>query len=237
MRILKVFIFLLTPIWIFISCDPSSSMLASESVQEGMVFCNPFDIQGFQGVLFVTEDRLSYDKNTSMLFFNDVPDSFNTQEGTYIQLHGANFHNNKHSFSNAPFEMDVLNLRNDNPTSITDLIDREFIQNQRKNDRENYRLNDFFADHALVIKNTAGWKALHIGLYNVNDDLILDKNNLLLLLIPPFEANPYIYEESNSNNQALSKLHPFSALKTSIERTSDDVFLSKAESACLETPI
>ena len=56
-------------------------------------------------------------------------------------------------------------------------------------------------------------------------------------LIPPFDANPYIYEENKEDNQILSQMHPFNVLKTSIERASDDVFLSRAETACHENPI
>ncbi len=226
---LKTFILLPALVLIFTSCGPSSDLLASESVQEGKIFCNPFDSQGFQGVLSVSSAhaRFAYESNTSVLMFYDVPDAFKTQRNTFIQLHGVNYENNKSISSESAFEMDVLNLRNKNPSSITRYIDHEFIHN------ENYELNDFFSDHAFIIKNTSGWKVMHIGLFNENEDPILK----VKILIPPVEANPYIYEENNSGSQTLIGLHPFNNLKTSIEKASDDIFLSRAEDACFKNPI
>ena len=229
MRNLKVFIFSLVSIWTFVSCDTSADLLASESVRESKIFCNPFDQHGFHGVLSVnsTQNDLSYESNTSTLTFYDVPDKFKTQRDSYIQLYAVNYVDNKSSFGEAALEMDVLNLRNNNYSSITPYIDHSFIQN------ENYELNDFFADHAFIIKSTGGWDALFIGLFNEHDQAILK----IKILVPPLEANPYIYAEDNVNNQTLIELHPFNSLKKSIDRANDDVFLSKAQSACHENPI
>ena len=227
---LRNFILSLASVLTFVSCGPSSDTLASESIVEGKVFCNPFDSQGFQGVLSVNSSihsRFAYESNTSVLAFYDVPDSFKTQRNTFIQLYGINYENNKRITSQSALEMDVLNLRNKNPSAIVSHIDHAFIQN------ENYGLNDFFSDHAFIIKNTAGWSVMYIGLFNENDDSILQTR----VLIPPLEANPYIYEENSSNSQTLVELHPFNNLKTSIEKARDDVFLSRAEEACLKNPI
>ena len=229
MRNFKVLLSLLASIGIFVSCEPSSDLLASESVREGQVLCNPFSSGGFQGVLSVntSQNNLSYESNTSILSFYDVPDSFKTQKDTYIQMYAVNYVNNKNSFSEEALEIDVLNLRNNNYSRITLHIDHDFIRN------ENYELNEFFSDHSFIVKNTAGWDVLFIGVFNEYDQPILSTQ----VLIPPLEANPYIYEENNANNQTLNSLHPFSSLKTSIERASNDVFLSKAQAACHENPI
>lgn len=229
MRNFKIILFALFSAGIFVSCGSSSNMLASESVRAGQILCNPFSSKGFQGVLSINSSQrnLSYESNTSMLAFYDVPDSFKTQKNTYIQLYGINHADNKRSASEDALEIDVLNLRNNNPASITIYIDHIFIQNS------NYELNEFFADHAFILKNTAGWDILYIGLFNEYDQPILDTQ----VLIPPLEANPYIYEENNLNNQILSSLHPFNNLKKSIERASDDIFLSRAQAACHENPI
>ena len=162
-----------------------------------------------------------------MLYFYDVPDSFKTQRDTYLQLYAINYINNKSSFSKDSLEMDVLNLKSGNRSSITPYIDHSFVRG------ENYEFNDFFADHAFILRNTSGWDVLFVGLFNEHDESILQTT----ALIPPFEANPYVYEENKEDNQALSQLHPFNNLKTSIEKTSDDVFLSRAETACHENPI
>jgi len=223
----KAFLFIFISVGIFVSCEPSSDLLASESVRAGQILCNPFSSKGFQGVLSVnsSENNFSYESNTSILSFYDVPDSFKTQRNTYIQLYAVNY-GNKSSFSEEALEIDVLNLRNNNYISITSYIDHSFIQN------ENYGLNEFFSDHSFIVKNTSGWKVLFIGLFNENDAPILSTQ----VLIPPFEANPYIYEE-NTDNRALSNIHPFNNLKTNIEQASDDVFLSRAQAACRENPV
>lgn len=229
MRNLQTFVFLVLSFWIFISCGSSSDLLASESIRERKIFCNPFAEKGFRGVLSVnsSQNNFSYASNTLMLYFYDVPDSFKTQRDTYVQLYAVNYINNKSSFSKEGLEMDVLNLKSGNRASITPYIDHKFIQN------EDYDFNDFFADHAFIVRNTSGWDVLFIGLFNEHDESILQ----MTTLIPPFESNPYIYEENKEGNQTLNQLHPFNHLKTNIERTSDDVFLSKAETACRENPI
>ena len=227
MRSLNTFALLVVSLWICTSCG--SSNLASESVRERKIFCNPFTEKGFRGVLSVnfSQHNFSYAKNTLVLYFYDVPDSFKTQRDTYLQLFAVNYVNNKSSFSKEALEVDVLNLRNNIHSRITPYIDHSFIQN------ENYDFNDFFSDHAFIIRNTSGWDVLFIGLFNEYDQPILQTK----ALIPPFEANPYVYAEIKEGNQTLSQMHPFNILKTSIERASDDVFLSRAETACHENPI
>ena len=224
MRHLKI-ILLLTSWWIVSACSNSAN-LASESIQEGKIFCNPFAAHGFRGVLSInsSQNNFSYESNTSILSFYDVPDTFKTQKDTYIQLFGINYVNNNSSFSQESLEVDVWNVRNLNRSSITSYIDHQFIQN------ENYAFNEFFAEHAFIIKSTAGWDVLFIGLFNEYDKPILQTK----VLFPPLEANPYIYEENK--DKALNQLHPFNNLKTKIERASDDIFLSKAEAACRENP-
>ena len=228
MRNFKVLLSIVTSVGIFVSCEQSSD-LSSESVNTGQILCNPFSSKGFQGVLSVnvSQNNLSYDSNTSILAFYDVPDSFKTQRDTYIQMYAVNYVNNQSSFSKEALELDVLNLRNNNYSRITPYIDRSFIRN------DDYELNEFFADHAFIVKNTAGWDVLFIGLFNEHDQPILSTQ----VLIPPLEANPYIHEENNTNNQSLSNLHPFNNLKTNIETANDDIFLSRAQAACHENPI
>lgn len=226
---LKAFMFLIMCVWTLVSCEPSSNILASESVREGKILCNPFNIQGFHGVLSIhsSQNNFSYEGNTSILSFYDVPDAFKTQKNTYIQLYAFNYSNNQRSSNRKALEIDVFNLRSNNRSDIITYIDHNFIQ------AKNYELNKFFADHAFIIKDTAGWDALFIGLFNEHDNATLKAT----ILIPPFEANPYIYSENNAGNQSLINLHPFNNLKTSIDRASDDVFLSKAQTACHENPI
>jgi len=173
------------------------------------------------------ENNFFYESNTSILSFYDVPDSFKTQRNTYIQLYAVNYVNNKSSFSEDAMEMDILNLRNKNHADIREHIDHNVIRDM------DYELNEFFADHAFIVKNTAGWDALFIGLFNEHDQSIVR----VQVLIPSIEANPYIYEEKNADNQVLSSLHPFINLKKSIDRASDDAFLSRAQAACHENPI
>ncbi|MDE0151080.1 MAG: hypothetical protein OXK80_01105 [Bdellovibrionales bacterium] len=229
MRNFKIILFTLFSTGILVSCGFSSDMLASESVRASQILCNPFSAKGFHGVLSInsSQGNFSYESNTSILAFYDVPDVFKTQRNTYIQLRGINYTDNKISYSDDALEVDVLNLRNNNPSNITPYIDHNFIRNS------NYELNEFFADHAFIVKNTAGWDILYIGLFNEYDQPIADTK----VLIPPFEANPYIYEENNLNNQTLNSLHPFNNLKRSIERANNDVFLSRAQAACHENPI
>ena len=134
-------------LWICTSCG-SSDLLASESVRERKIFCNPFAEKGFRGVLSVNSSRhnFSYASNTLVLYFYDVPDSFKTQRDTYLQLFAVNYVNNKSSFSKEALEVDVLNLNNNIRSRITPYIDHSFIQ------QEDYEFNDFFSDHALIIR-------------------------------------------------------------------------------------
>ena len=228
MRSLQILALLAMSLWFCVSCG-SSDLLASESVRESKIFCNPFAEKGFRGVLSVnsSQSNFSYASNTLVLYFYDVPDSFKTQRDTYLQLYAINYINGKSSFSQEALEIDVLNLTNNIRSRITPYIDHSFIQN------EDYEFNDFFSDHAFIIRNTSGWDVLFIGLFNEYDEPILQTK----ALIPPFEANPYVYAENKEGNQSLNNMHPFNILKTSIERASDDVFLSRAETACHENPI
>ena len=74
------------------------TQLASESLVEQMVFCNPIrTAEGFNGVIAVNtnENNWVHQTESTILQFKDVPDVFKTIPHSYIQLFPFNYTNNR----------------------------------------------------------------------------------------------------------------------------------------------
>ena len=210
-----------------ISCSPGgeASLLASESLQEKQIFCNPFNDKGFEGVISVYAGEVDvgpYKSDSARLIFYDVPSAFEYQRNSYIQLFLVNYVDNSARIDDEPLDLDVLDLRTHSFSRITNYVDHQMIQD------EGVSLVEFLADYSLLIKDVVGWQAVLIGLFNEQDDVIEQTK----VLIPPFEVNPYLYQMKYSKSDRLVKLHPFYDLINVVHEEDNDVFLSKAENAC-----
>ena len=208
-----------------LSCSFDDNVnLASESVYEKRVFCAPFNQGSFEGILHVEvpTGAHSYNSNSAVLSFSRIPVEFRSRPNTYIQLRSINYSKDKSAqISDSPHTMRVFNRRTGNLSQIIDFIDHEVIE------EKDLTLREFFTDFDFRVMDTAGRQALIIYLYNV-DDNPLEKT---AVLIPPFDANPFLYQKTVSNEKLVT-LHPFYELMNGNNEEDDDIFISKAEDAC-----
>ena len=207
------------------SCTPESTgLLAVKSLQEEQIFCNPFKENGFEGVLTLPTSHQDAQINSDsiLLQFDNIPDLFETDRESYIQLRAVNYISNRQTISESPLDMNYYNHQN-NVTSLRDnYIDHQHIQNS------GLSIGQFFSDYTFIIQDVGGWQSILIGLFNVSDHLVAQAQTL----IPPFEVNPHKYKTNNSENPRLYQLHPFfNFIKTS-QPEDTNLFLSKVQETC-----
>ncbi len=226
MKIYKLVIYI-SWIFAFASCSGSGirTQLASESLVEQRVFCNPIKENGFDGILAVNtnENNWIHQTESTILQFKDVPDHFKSIDHSYIQLFSFSYQKNKMLRATKPLEIDVYNLDTHTLVQTVEYIDHNLIN------RGDDNVDEFFFDHIFVIKDTVGWQGLLLGLFNDIDKPIIP---LSKILNPPFDANPHVYMSRHVDNPQLSDLHPFRTFLTTTEED-DPLFLSKALDACL----
>lgn len=210
-------------IFFAISCTNDTVNLASEVVREELIFCSPFNKEGFEGTLSIqiSPTSHSYEADESFLTFLRVPEEFQYRKDSYIQIFSFNWKGSTRQFSETPHTIETFNIKSKNYSQLTSYIDHEFIRN------EDSTAFQFFRDYSFKIEDTAGRQALLIGIFNVIDNPIAQ----VQVLIPPYSANPFIYKEEKKNEE-LVKLHPFFSLMDSTEEDDDNVFISKAKKAC-----
>ena len=215
---------------ILISCTNHAgfkTQLASESLVEQMVFCNPIrTAEGFNGVIAVNtnENNWIHQTKSTILQFEDVPDSFKTIPHSYIQLFPFNYKGNRLSRGRQALEIDIYNLDEHTLVKTVEYISYDSIK------AEGYSVDEFFFDHIFVIRDTAGWQGMVLGLFNSIDKPLIP---LSKILTPPFDVNPHIFNSRHiSNNSKLASLHPFHHFIKTTEEDEDLLFLSKARDAC-----
>ena len=202
----------------------STGLLAIKSLQEEQIFCNPFKENGFEGVLAVStpNQNVQISSDSVVLQLDNIPDLFETDRESYIQLRSINYTNNKKTISESPLDMEYYNHRN-NVTSLHDnYIDYQIIQNS------DLSIDQFFSDYTFIIQDIGGWQSILIGLFNVSDNIVAETQ----ILIPPFEVNPHTYQKNNSDSPKLYQLHPFFNLIAVSQPEDTTLFLSKGQKAC-----
>ena len=202
------------------------TQLASESLVEQMVFCNPIrTAEGFDGVIAVNtkENNWVHQTESTILQFKDVPDIFKTIPHSYIQLFPFNYTNNRLRRGSG-LGIDIYNLDTHTLVKKVEYISYDFIRS------EGYSVDEFFFDHIFVVKDTAGWQGMIVGLFNSIDKPLIPLDKILT---PPFDVNPHIFKSRHTSNSKLAKLHPFYHFLSTTEEDEDLLFLSKARDACL----
>ena len=211
------------------ACGNYSVDLASETAQEGKVFCSPFNKGGFEGTITIkVHNSYSYEPDSSFLTFSKVPQEFRDRVESYIQIFSiinVSEKEKKFKYSSEPHGIKTLNRHNRNYLPKTTYVDHQFIRYADSS------VSEFFYDYGFEVLDTAGKKALRVSLFNVKDQPI----SSVVVLVPPFTANPHTFKDDDNINRHLAKIHPFYELINSTEDDEDDLFLSKAETACRRT--
>ena len=214
------------PLFFLLACVPDNSVdLASESIKGQLVFCNPFNKGGFEGVLSIQTSNgdYSYEADSAVLTFYKVPTAFRHQRTSFIQIFSIIHAGGQMKKNKAPIDIQVFNRVNDNYSRVTKYIDHNFIQEESSDD-----VDLFIFNHGFIIPSTGGWQSIQIGLFNTFDQEI----ESVQVLIPPFSANPYTFRDENTQNPQIAPLHPFYSLIQSTTPEDTNIFLSKAEQAC-----
>ena len=225
MKILKLFL-ALAVIFFGLSCQDNYANLASTAVVEKLVFCVPFKGEDFEGSLSIKADPAtqSYDSDSVVLRFVKAPGTLKYQPTSYLQIFSANYAGSKATVNPTPLPIKTRNIRNKLYSKTTNYIDNNFIYDTNSD----ISFDDFFVDYEFEVRDVVGRQSLVLGLFNETDSAV----ERIQVLVPPFSANPFTYKDKVQSKKLLS-LHPFYDIMNSTDPDDENLFLTKAESSCL----
>ena len=224
--------YLLFIIWIFlvtVSCLPQEIELASESVRQEKSLCNSFNRNGFEGILSVdnlagnNRNRNSYNTQSSVVKFINIPTYFYNDRSSYIQIHQIRYERNRPIPDRSSLPILYFNDRSNVTLTRKTVIDHISISETNARD-----IRDFLYNYKFILNDTSGWDALNIGIYNSIDKPI--REHQVQILIPPFDSDPHTFRENKRASPSLVLLHPFSEFLD--DGHSSDFFLERSQRSC-----
>ncbi|MDE0119630.1 MAG: hypothetical protein OXM55_06465 [Bdellovibrionales bacterium] len=198
----------------------------SSAPTSAMVYCNKFNVNGFNGILnaWYDWDQEAFDTNKAELYLWNVPTEFTYPHTNYIQVHSFRIENNRKIFKESPISIEIIkNNSNERGTTITTL-GHDLLEDLEKS------IEELIQDNSFVLKDMKGWHGVSISVFNVHNKPITK----IEILIPPFEAHPYIYLEKQNQERLLHELHPFKKMSSSTHK--EKIFYEKGRDFCKDSP-
>ena len=200
---------------------------SSDRPSSAMIYCNKFNIRsGFNGILtaWYDWDKETFDTNKSQLYLWSIPAEFTYPSTNYIQVHSFRVENNKKTFKESPVSMEVIKNSSGERWSIITTIGHDLLEEL------GISIEDLIQNNSFVLKDMKGWHGISISVFNEHNKPIKKTQ----ILIPPFEANPHTYLETQNQERTLDELHPFK--KIAGVSNKDDIFYEKGKDFCKDSP-